>query len=157
MRESNFCSVVRLAIACVKDSRVAAEVDSCSPAALVVAEDIDNRRLALAVAEDNWAPDFGAERNPSCSRLSRSLAVGCRSRSDPGRKRCGGPSRSCVCRTWAGIESDSHTASAVAVGDSRNPVVEPAGSSAVQVGCIEAVGNPLVTVDSSVAVFGPQP
>ena len=151
--------MARLAIAYVKDSRVAAVVDNCSPAALVAAEDIDNRRLALAVAGDNWAPDSGAEMSRGCNRLSRSLAVDCRNRSDPGRKKCGGPSRSCVCQTWAGIESGSHTGSAVAE-DSRSPAVpvdRAAGSSAAQAGCIAAVGNLLVAVDSSVAVFGPQP
>lgn len=141
----------------MKGSRVAAEVDICSSAAFAAAEDIDSRRQALAVAEDNLAPDSGAERNRGCSRLRHSLAVGGRSRPDLGRKRCGGPFRSCVCRILAGIESGFRIVSAVAVADSRNPVVEPAGSSAAQAGCIAAVGNLLVAVDSSVAVFGPQP
>ena len=151
--------MARLAIAYVKDSRVAAVVDNCSPAAFVAAEDIDNRHLALAVAADNLAPDSGAERNRGCIRLSHSLGVGGRSRSDPGRKRCGGPFHSCVCRIWAGIESGSHTASAVAE-DSRSPEVPAdrvAGNWASLAGCIAAAGNLLVAVGSNVAVFGPQP
>lgn len=143
----------------MKDSLAAAEAGNCSPAAFVAAEDIDNRRLALAVAGDNWAPDSGAEMSLGCNRLSRSLEVDCRNRSDPGRKRCGGPFRSCVCRIWAGIESGSHTASAVAE-DSRSPWVpvdRVAGNWAALVGCIATAGNLLVAVGSSVAVFGPQP